>query len=160
MFILITIAFVNAGMCPVMGSADFVSSLFKPLKSGKYKAISSSNTYSNGELVTIGNNFSYTAWDNEFYNISCKVIDINTCYQYKHFSAGTESYYQFTLVCSVSDKIQFYSPKTIYYKDVKGYRNDGTLQWTREQAGSTDITCYSKNGLSVVKRVNSPKYCN
>lgn len=158
--ILIAIAFASAGMCQVIESVDYVSSLIKPLKSGKYKAISKSNTYSSGKLITVGGSFSYTDWDNEFYSISCKVIDINTCYQYKQFSGGTESYYQFTLDCSVSDKIQFYSPKTIYYKDVKGYRNDGTLQWTREHAGSIDITCYSKNGLNVTKRVNSPKYCN
>lgn len=160
-FILIAMAFAMAGgMCPTIGSANYVDALFNPLKSGEYKTLSIDNKFSNGSTVKIGDGFVYTKWENNLYlTINCKVTNINICYQYKYNSAGLDARYEYTLDCTVSDKIQFYSPKIIYYKDVKGYRNDGTLQWSRESAGSTDITCYSKNGLSIVKRVNNPGYC-
>ena len=158
--ILIIASFANA-MCIQSYREDYISSFRAPVKSGNYKTVMPRNHFSNGDPITIGSGFSFNFWKESqpYTSIICSVIDIDMCKEYDYSNSNLISKYEYTLECTVTDKIQFYYPKEITYKELKGYRNDGTLLWTRERVGSTDITCYSKNGLNEVKRVNSPVYC-
>ena len=158
--ILIIAAFANA-MCIQSYHDDYINGIIRPVKSGNYKTVLSKNRFSNGDPIVIGSGFNFNNWEkyDTYTSISCKVIDIDMCDEYEYRSSNRISKYEYTLECTVTDKIQFYYPKEITYKELKGYRNDGTLLWTRDRVGSTDISCYSKNGLYTVKRVNSPSYC-
>lgn len=173
-FIFITIMFLSsivyAGMCDWYSYTNSVTSFILPVKSGKYYAITKTNTFSNGEPKEIGKGFAYTDWEDNKWNkthwVSCSIADIEYKAERKtHYleSIGSveytaESCYLLTLDCTVEERTQFYAAD-VKYTDLKGYRRDGTLKWTRDEAGSTDIHCYNKSGMTIVKRVNDPQYC-
>lgn len=157
--IMILSSFVYARICdswPYRG----VTSNITPIKSGEYYAITKDFYYSNGELIKIGKSFMYSNWENDFwYNthwISCKITNIEPKSDSDNFQ--DEGCLLLTLDCSVEERTQFYT-NDVKYTDLKGYRKNGTLQWSRDKVGSTDIYCYNKSGLSVVSRVNDPQYC-
>lgn len=149
-----------AGACDNYND-DFPRS-YPPKKSGTYTQISSTNTYSDGTVKTVGGGIMYDSWEDSFWyrahNISCTITDIKIRTQYDDYN-GYKSCYAYTIDCSVSERMQFYADGIVTYYDLQGYRNNGTLKWSRDKAGSTDIYCYDKSGLSVVKRVNDPQYC-
>lgn len=161
---------VFAGICDSWSYANHVTSSFPPIKSGKYYAISSDNTYSDGSRIKNEDYFLYTAWkDDIWYNthwISCSVnnIEYKAERETRYFqSVGsveytTKSCYLLTLNCTVSERTQFYAAD-VKYTDLKGYRKDGTLKWTRDEIGSTDIYCYNNTGMTIIKHVNDPQYC-
>ena len=124
-----------------------------PTKSGRYYAYDNDLKYSDGTDIEVGKSYMYTSWkDTKWYNyhyISCKITDIDTI---------DDSLYVLRLYCTVEERTQFYLSDVTYY-DLNGYRTDGTLKWSRDEVGSTDIHCYNKSGMSVVKRVNDPYYC-
>lgn len=161
--IILLSSIVFAGVCDSWSYSNSVNSLIVPTKTGKYYAISDDNTYSNGERILKGNYFQYAAWEDVFwYNthwISCKVKDIKPKSEYNRFYEKYESCYLLTLYCDVSERTQFYKDD-VKYTDLKGYRRDGSLKWTRDKIGSTDIYCYNKSGMAIIKRVNDPQYCN
>lgn len=134
-----------------------------PTKSGTYKLISEDdNIFSDGSIKYIGASIVYNDWENEeFYqqhNIHCTITDIKRREVYDNYDEKIVMCYTNTIECEVSKKIQFYEDY-IYFTTLSGYRNDGTLKWSRDKSGSTDISCYNKTGMSVVKRVNNPHYC-
>ena len=153
---------VFAGDCNVYSYTNPVNSYIPPIKSGTYYAITKHNTYSNGERILKGNGYMYSNWeDNILYKahrISCSVTDIEPKSEYNRYLEQYESCYLLTLNCSVEEKTQFYTAN-VKYTDLNGYRTDGTLRWTRDEIGSTDIYCYNKTGMTIVKRVNDPQYC-
>lgn len=160
--IMLLSSLVFAGVCDSWSYTNNVTSNMPPIKSGKYYAISSDNTYSDGSRIKIEDYFLYTVWKDDFwYNthwISCKVKDIEPKHEYNSFLEKYESCYLLTLYCDVSERTQFYDDD-VKYTDLEGYRTDGTLRWTRDKVGSTDIYCYNKSGMTIVKRVNNPKHC-
>ena len=153
---------VFARVCDSWSYSNGVNDLIVPIKTGKYYAISDDNTYSNGERILTGKYFQYTAWEDNFlYNthwISCKVKDIEPKSEYNRFYEKYESCYLLTLYCDVSERTQFYKDD-VKYTDLKGDRRDGTLKWSRDEIGSTDIYCYNKSGMTIIKHVNDPQYC-
>lgn len=154
---------VFAGVCDTWSYSNSVTPRFTPIESGTYYAISKTLTYANGERMVKGNGFEYTAWkDALWYNthaILCAISDIEAKSQYNYLGERYDTCYLITLDCLVSERIQFYTAG-VNYTDLKGYRTDGTLQWTRDKIGSTDIYCYNKSGMTIVKRVNDPQYCD
>lgn len=160
--IILLSSIVFAGVCDSWSYTHYVDPVITPSKTGKYYTISDNNTYSNGERILTGKYFSYNAWeDNFWYNthlISCKVKDIEPKKGYNSFLEKYESCYLLTLYCDVSERTQFYKDD-VKYTDLKGYRTDGTLRWTRDKIGSTDIYCYDKSGMTIIKRVNDPFFC-
>ena len=148
--------------CSTLGYSNTVSSYSSPSKSGTYYAIDHDLTYSDGTDIEIGKYFMYSAWkDVTWYNyhrISCKITDIESKHEYNEYWQKYEYCYLLTLDCTVEERTQFYLSDVTYY-DLNGYRTDGTLKWSRDKAGSTDIYCYNKSGMSVIKRVNDPYYC-
>lgn len=163
--IILLSSLVFAGVCDNWSYITFLSPVSIPIESGTYYTISKDITYSNGELKEKGKGFEYTAWkDNLWYKthwISCSITDIESKGEYKGEYPNREykSCYLITLDCSVSERTQFYAAN-VKYTDLIGYRTDGTLQWTRDKIGSTDIYCYNKSGMTIVKRVNDPQYCD
>jgi hypothetical protein len=159
--IMILSSLVFAGVCDSWSYTNSVTPDVTPIKSGKYYAISTGLTFSTGERMTKGTGFYYLDWKDNFWftthEISCSITDIESKFEY-HLS-WNESCYLITLNCSVLERTQFYAAD-VKYTDLKGYRTDGTLQWTRDTIGSTDIHCYNKSGMTIVKRVNDPQYCN
>lgn len=150
-----------AGACDSWSYRNGVDGSIVPTRSGTYYAIDEDRTYSDGTYMSVGKGFSYTGWEDSFWYkahvISCKITDIeptsgDTWGEYK-------SCYLLTLHCDVTERMQFYADGIVTYYDLQGYRNNGTLKWSRDKAGSTDIYCYDKSGLSVMKRVNDPQYC-
>lgn len=158
--IILLSSLVFAGVCDSWSYTNSATPQFVPIKSGKYYAISKDITYSNGERMVKGNGFIYTRWEDDLWYtthwISCSITDIEKkiATEYKYH----QSCYLITLDCSVLERTQFYAAD-VKYTDLKGYRTDGTLQWTRDKIGSTDIYCYNKSGMTIVKRVNDPQYC-
>ena len=146
--ILITIMLLSTVVC-----ASRVDSYTLPTKSGRYYAYVNDLKYSDGTDIEVGKGYMYTSWeDTKWYNyhyISCKITDIDTI---------DDSFYVLRLDCTVEEHIQFYRSNVTYY-DLNGYRTNGTLKWSRDEAGSTDIHCYDKSGMYVIKRVNDPYYC-
>lgn len=159
--IILLSSLVFAGVCDSWSYSNGVNGSIVPKRTGKYYAIDDDNTYSNGERILKGNSYAYTAWEDDFwYNthwISCKVKDIEPKSEY--IDLYSKKYcYLITLYCDVSERTQFYKDD-VKYTDLKGYRRDGTLKWTRDKIGSTDIYCYNKSGMVIIKHVNDPQYC-
>lgn len=152
---------VYAGECDFWNYSNHVDDLVKPIRSGKYVAISKTNTYSNGLPIKIGGTFWYTAWeDSPWYKsnwISCSVTNVKSKFG-RDYGSPDDHCYLISLNCSVEERLQFYNAN-VKYSDLKGYRRNGSLKWTRDKKGSTDIYCYDKYGINVVKRVNDPYYC-
>lgn len=154
-----------AGVCNTWSYTNSVTPEIPPITSGKYYAISKHNTYTNGEPMVTGNAFEYTNWHNDlWYNthwISCSIMDIVPQIQYDFVFDDyvVTNCYRITLNCSVTERTQFYT-SDVNYTDLKGYRSDGTLKWERDKIGSTDIYCYNSSGITIIKRVNDPQYCN
>lgn len=148
-----------AGPCDYWN--DNFPSYFPPTKSGTYTQISSTNTYSDGTIKSVGKGIMFPSWeDTDFYKqhwISCSITDIEHKSQYNEYS-GYESCYVYTINCSVSERTQFYAAN-VSYTTLQGYRDDGTRKWSRDEPGSTDISCYNNTGMYVTKRVNDPYYC-
>lgn len=141
-----------------------VNGVNPPKYSGTYRYIGNAPTTSS----SVGDEIQFPNWPNlRFYQehyISCKITDIEEHYDYGDLDYITQKpkkryCREFTLYCDVSEKTQFYSAG-VTYSQLSGYRSNGTLKWKREKEGSTDIFCYGKSGLYVVKRVNDPSYCN
>ena len=124
-----------------------------PTESGKYHTHVEELKYSDGEDIEVGKGYIYTAWKNtkwyKFHWIECTITDIISI---------NDSLHVLRLDCIVSERAQFGLPNVTYY-DLNGYRTNGTLKWSRDEVGSTDIHCYDKSGMTVVKRVNNPSYC-
>lgn len=160
--LLSSIAF--SGVCNSWSYKNSVDDVITPTESGKYYAITKNNTFSNGESIEIGKGFSYNKWKNDLWYkthwISCSITNIEpkAGYSFGEIFGDYESCFLITLDCSVEERTQFYDTD-VKYTDLKGYRRDGTLQWTRNEIGSTDIYCYNKSGMNIVKRVNDPQYC-
>lgn len=154
-------SFVYAGNCDSWSYRNSVDGVIEPTRSGKYVAFSNSNTYSNGMPIEIGGSFMFTSWeDSPWYKsnwISCSVTNIELKFGHD-YGSSTDPCYLISLNCSVEERLQFYNAN-VKYSDLKGYRRNGSLKWTRDKVGSTDIYCYDKSGISVVKRVNDPQYC-
>lgn len=133
-----------------------VSLYSPPLVSGKYYIIAPEAMYQN-----IGDDLAFNTWDKSYpyYTITCYITNRRYLYDDSRCSKYGSNCYEYTLDCSVSKRTQFYADD-VKYTDLRGYRTDGTLRWTRDSAASTDIYCYDKNGMNVIKRVNNPKYCN
>ena len=143
-----------------------------PHKTGTYYVVKDSykdwpeNVYSNGEQIKIGDSYMYSKWkelvDWKYYKVDCKVVkqgyDLSRLYKgYKYCAING-------LKCDVTEIPQFYWNNgteviPVYYYTLRDYRSDGTLAWTREQSYSTDISCYDKSGMDVIKKVNNPKAC-
>ena len=149
--ILITIMLLSTLAC-----ASRLDSYTLPTKSDRYTAYVNDLKYSDGTDIEVGKFFMYNAWEDYTwykYNwISCKITDIKSEYD------TYQQEYDLTLDCTVEERTQFYLSDVTYY-DLNGYRTDGTLKWSRDKAGSTDIYCYNKSGMYVIKRVNDPYYC-
>ena len=124
-----------------------------PPVSGKYSIIVPSSMRYN-----IGDNLTLNTWNNSYDSVECHIIHTDFHYDEKKCWKFGSSCFEYTLNCTVKARIQFYAAG-VKYTDKKGYRTDGTLKWSRDKAGSTDIYCYNKSGMSVVKRVNDPYYC-
>lgn len=160
--LLSTLACAGDWGCDKWSYENYIDGTNMPDNNGTYYAISDDNTYSDGTPMSIGKGFQYTGWKNYFsykaHDISCEITDIvpKSGIMYGKY----KSCYVLTLHCDVSERMQFYADGIVTYYDLQGYRNNGTLKWSRDKAGSTDIYCYNKSGLSVVKRVNDPQYCN
>jgi hypothetical protein len=141
-------------------SSNTLSSYGPPLKSGTYTIFSTSDKYSDGTTKTIGGGFRYTDWeDTDFYKhhrISCSITNIesNSHYEFGKYKLC----YKYTIDCSVTERIQFYL-SDVSYTTLQGYRGNGTRKWSRDEPGSTDISCYNNAGMYVTKRVNDPYYC-
>lgn len=148
-----------AGVCDSWSYTNAVND-FPPRSNGKHYLISQTDKYSNGNPILIGLSLSMDNWYRSFWgkahNISCTVDDIEGKSGYTY--GELKSCYLITLDCSVEERLQFYSAGVTYYQ-LSGYRNDGTLLWSRNEAGSTDIYCYDKSGMHATKRVNDPYYC-
>lgn len=149
--IFITITLLSTLVC-----ASRVDSYTLPKKSGSYYTYSDDLKSYDGRDIKVGDSFWYTAWeDNTWYKsnyIRCKITNIDSL----------TSLYILHLDCTVDGRVQFYNDNytaSITYTDLKGHRSDGTLKWSRDSIGSTDIHCYDKSGMYVVKRVNDPYYC-
>lgn len=149
--ILITITLLSTLVC-----ASRVDSYTLPKKSGSYYAYSDDLKYSDGRDIKVGNSFWYTAWeDNTWYKshyIRCNITNID----------ALTSLYILHLDCTVQELPQFYNDNytaSITYTDLKGHRSDGTLKWSRDSIGSTDIYCYDRNGMTIIKHVNNPYRC-
>ena len=152
--------------CSELGYSNTISSHFSPVKSGTYYAIDNDLKYSDGTNIEVGNFFSYTAWeDAKWYNshwISCKITDIVPKKEYNEYWQKYEYCYLLTLDCTVQERAQFYNANytaSITYTELKGHRSDGTLKWSRDSIGSTDIYCYDRNGMTIIKHVNNPYRC-
>ena len=160
--IILLSSFVFAGVCNSWSYANIVDAVILPIESGTYYAISKDIEYSNGESIVKGKGFKYTRWDKTLWSkmhwISCSVTNIELKSEYVDLYSK-EDCYLITLDCIVEERTQFYAAN-VKYTDLKGYRKDGTLKWTRDEAGSTNIYCYNKSGMTIVKRVNDPQYCN
>ena len=148
-------------VCASYGCVEFgsnaVDSYTLPSKSGTYYAAEDDITYSDGTDIEVGKYFWYSKWEDDpwykYHFISCKVADIKIKY------GGC---YTIKLDCTVQELTQFYNANytaSITYTELKGHRSDGTLKWSRDSIGSTDIYCYDKSGMTAVKHVNNPYYC-
>lgn len=159
--IMLLSSLVFAGVCDSWSYTNSVDDVIVPTKSGKYYTISKDITYSNGERMVTGKGFKYNRWDDVLWYkthwISCSITDIEVKSEYIDLYSK-EYCYLVTLDCLVSERTQFYDAD-VKYTDLEGYRTDGTLRWTRDKVGSTDIYCYNKSGMTIVKRVNNPKHC-
>ena len=148
-FIFITIMLLSTLAC-----ASRLDAGTPPTKSGRYTTYVNDLKYSDGTDIEVGKSYMYTLWeDTKWYNyhwISCEIADIDTI---------DDSFYVLGLDCTVEERIQFGYRSNVTYYDLNGYRTNGTLKWSRDEAGSTDIHCYDKSGMSVIKRVNDPYYC-
>lgn len=144
--------FITIMLLSTLACASIIDAVYPPTRSGRYVVYVDDLKYSDGTYIKVGNSFMFTAWKDtkwyEYHDILCKIVDINV----------TNSSYALSLNCTVEESIQFYLSNATYY-DLKGYRTNGTLKWSRNEVGSTDIYCYDKSGMSVVKRVNEPYYC-
>ena len=146
--ILITIMLLSTVVC-----AYEVDLYMQPPVSGKYSII-----VPNSMRYNIGDNLTFTTWNNSHDSVECHIIHTNFYYDENKCWKFGSSCFEYTLNCTVKARIQFYAAG-VKYTDKKGYRTDGTLKWSRDEVGSTDIHCYDKSGMSVVKRVNDPYYC-
>lgn len=131
---------------------NILEDLFPPLYSGTYKFTSKYNTFKDGSLITVGDGIQRSGWDIPSLDIKCKVKKTEFLLELGH-----DVCYVFTIDCVVKDKIQFI--EDIKWHTKAGYRKDGTRRWSRTQSGSTDITCYDKTGVSIIKQVNDPYFC-
>ena len=146
--------FITIMLLSTLASAYQEVSLYSPpLTSGKYYIIM---PYS--MRYYIGDEVGFTTWDKLHYDITCYITNTRYLYDENKCSKFGWNCWEYTLNCQVTESTQFEGD--VKYTDLRGYRMNGTLRWTRDSAGSTDIYCYNKSGLSVVKRVNDPQYCN
>lgn len=150
--ILIIIMLLSTLVC-----ASRVDSYTLPKKSGKYHAYVNDLKYSDGTDIKVGNSFWYAAWEDytwyKSHYIRCEITDIDSI---------NDSFHVLRLDCTVQEFPQFYNDNytaSITYTDLKGHRSDGTLKWSRDSIGSTDIYCYDRNGMSIIKHVNNPYRC-
>lgn len=159
--ILITIMLLSTLVCASYGCSEFgsnaVDSYTLPSKSGTYYAADDDLTYSDGTDIEVGKYFMYSKWKDDpwykYHFISCKVADIEIKYG---------DCYTIKLDCTVQELAQFYNANytaSITYTELKGHRSDGTLKWSRDSIGSTDIYCYDRNGMTIIKHVNNPYRC-
>lgn len=151
----------SAGVCDSWGYANGLDGSIGPTSSGTYYVVDKNRTYSDGTYMSVGKGFEYTGWKDSFWgkahDISCKITDIESTGGYTF--GEYKSCYLITLHCDVSERMQFYADGIVTYYDLQGYRNNGTLKWSRDKVGSTDIYCYDKNGIGITKRVNNPAFC-
>lgn len=150
---------VSASICS--GYSSNIGAYDLPHRTGYYTFISRGNTYSNGTDYEVGRTIMWNDWeDYDFYKshlIDCTIRNIQPHNDYD-YERNPRSCYELSIHCTVSEKTQFYS-EGVTYSQLRGYRYDGTLKWTREKPGSTDISCYAKSGMYVVSRVNNPASC-
>lgn len=148
--ILITIMLLSTLTC-----AYALDPFSPPTKSGRYLEYVKDLKYSDGTDIEVGKSYMLSKWEDtkwyQYHRILCKITDIDTI---------DDSFYVLGLYCTVEERIQFYGDRSnVTYYDLNGYRTNGTLKWSRDEVGSTDIHCYDKSGMTVVKRVNNPSYC-
>lgn len=147
-------------VCDATSYPNYLTSYWPPTEDGDFYIVSSSNTYSDGTLMRTGGGFEYTAWKSTaFYKshwISCTLTtDADLVKDYWPYE---RTCYLLTAHCTITEKTQFWTTG-VKYTELKGYRSNGTLQWSRDEEGSTDIYCYNNSGMNIVKRVNDPQYC-
>ena len=150
--ILMTIMLLSTLACAYSIELDYQT---PPNKSGRYISYLVTLKYVDGTDMEVGQDFMYTSWKDtkwfEYHWISCKISSIHS----------TNPIY-LVLDCTVEEREQFYNGNhtaSITYQDLKGHRSDGTLKWSRDSIGSTDIYCYDRNGMTIIKRVNNPYRC-
>lgn len=148
----------DSDLCRELRYRQVISAICPPLESGTYFTVDNDLKYTDGTDKKVGDDFYYLRWeDDPWYKshwISCKITDFE--FRQSH------DYYLITLDCTVEERTQFFNANyTAYitYTDLKGHRSDGTLKWSRDEIGSTDIYCYDKSGMTIVKHVNDPYYC-
>lgn len=128
-----------------------------PLYTGTYKYTSKDERFIDGSIISIGSWIMKSTWQIPSLNTSCKVKYKEQKNYYDENKQDWDVCYIFTVDCEVENKTQFID--NIKWHTKVGYRKDGTLKWSRAQSGSTDINCYDKNGMAVIKRVNDPYFC-
>lgn len=154
--ILLFATFVFAQQCDVHSYGVDVTYI-PPYETGTYYYLVKGNKL---DKYKEGNFFRFSDWDldSERWYRSCKIKNVT-------FTAGYDGPYSFSehivctvlkLYCDVKELDQF---PGIKFTDVNGYRKNGTLRWSRTSKGSTDIFCYSQNGIDITKRVNNPAFC-
>ena len=153
--ILLLASFVFSQKCYVYSYGIGVDYDFSPHLTRTYYYVEKGNKL---DKYKEGNYFRFSTWNSEQWYKSCKIKNVT-------FTAGYDGPYSFSeyilctvleLYCVVKEKEQF---SGIKYSDMNGYRRNGTLRWSRNSEGSTDIFCYDKNGTGITKRVNNPVFC-
>ncbi len=147
--IFITIMLLSALAC----AYEEVDLYMAPPVSGEYSIIVPDNMRYN-----IGDDLTFTTWNNSYDSVECYITDTRFYYDENKCRKFGSSCREYTINCTVEKRTQFYRTG-VKYTDWRGYRTDGTLKWSRDRLGSTDIYCYDKSGMSIVKRVNDPYYC-
>lgn len=129
-----------------------------PLESGLYKLTIKDDVFLSGEIIEVGSYLKYVSWNIPSLNIQCNVRDKEQKNYYDEVEQEWNKCFILEIYCEVENKTQFI--ENIKWNTNVGYRKkDGTRKWGREYSGSTDILCYDKNGMEVIKRVNDPFYC-
>ena len=128
-----------------------------PPVSGKYSII-----VPNSMRYNIGDDLTFTTWNNSYDSVECHIIHSHFYYDENKCWKFGSSCFEYTLDCDVQERAQFYNANytaSITYTELKGHRSDGTLKWSRDRIGSTDIYCYDRNGMTIIKHVNNPYRC-
>lgn len=153
--ILLLSSFVFSQECNVHSYGLGVDYYTPPYSTGTYYYLEEGNKLAEYKE---DNFFYFNKWQSEQWSRKCKIKNVT-------FTAGYDGPYSFSehivctvlkLYCDVKELDQF---PGIKYTDMNGYRENGTLRWSRTSKGSTDIFCYDKNGIGITKRVNNPAFC-
>ena len=151
-------ASIDSDMCYEARYHHAIAAACPPLVSGTYFTFYVDLKYVDGTDRKVGDKYYPLNWEDDPWSrshlISCEIANIDT--------SQRDGWYRFEIECTVQGRIQF-------------FRKNGTLKWSRDEVGSTDIyytdiykfydkyndiyNCYDKSGVNVVKRVNDPYYC-